>query len=69
MKDSSKILLGFVAGVAAGIGIYALGQSDTGKKWVKKAKNSADKWKHKVEELVHKQKKVASDLADNAAAN
>lgn len=69
MKDNSKMLLGFMAGVAAGIGVYALTQSEGGKKWVKKAKNSADKWKHKVDDLIHRQKKAAEDLADNVTAN
>ena len=54
MKDSSKLLLGFMAGVAAGIGLYALSQSEQGQELLKKAKDQADDLASKAKDLYDK---------------
>lgn len=63
---SKKVLLGFIAGVAAGVGIYALLQSEEGQKWVQSAKDTAGKWKEEIDDLLKKGKEMASDAADTA---
>jgi hypothetical protein len=63
MKDSSKVLLGFAAGVAAGVGLYALSQTEKGQEIIKDVSKKVDHIKKDVEGLVSKGKHLAEDLA------
>jgi hypothetical protein len=67
MSKNSKVLLGFIAGVAAGVGIYALLQSEEGQKWIQTAKDTAGKWKEEIDDLLKKGKEMAGDAAEAAA--
>lgn len=66
MKGNSKILVGFIAGVAAGVGAYALLKSEKGQELVEEIKDVASKWKSEIDDLLHKGKKAAEDIADEA---
>lgn len=63
----NKLLIGFVAGVAAGAGIYALLKSEKGQELVGEIKDVASKWKDEIDSLIHKGKKTAEDVAEEAA--
>jgi len=65
MKDSSKLLLGFMAGVAAGVGIYALAQTDEGKDILKKAKKQADELAKNAKDLVDKAKQKVNSAQED----
>jgi gas vesicle protein len=67
MKGSSKVLVGFIAGVAAGAGIYALLKSEKGQELVNEIKDVASKWKEEIDGLLQKGKDVAEDVAEEAA--
>jgi hypothetical protein len=56
MKGSSKALLGFLAGVAAGAGLYAFLKSDEGKAFKEKMKNAAGDLKDELATLAKKGK-------------
>jgi hypothetical protein len=56
MKGSTKTLLGFLAGVAAGAGLYAFLKSDEGKAFKEKMKNAAGDLKDELATLAKKGK-------------
>ena len=64
MKDSSKLLLGFMAGVAAGVGIYALAQTEQGKDLLKKASKQADDLAKNAKDLLDKAKQTVSNAKE-----
>ncbi|HMP94245.1 MAG TPA: YtxH domain-containing protein [Phnomibacter sp.] len=70
MSDNKKLLLGFAAGVAAGVGIYAFSQTRQGKEMVKKAKRKLRSMQTQMEDLAEKGKEAMDNLkgkyADNA---
>lgn len=63
MKDSTKVLLGFAAGVAAGVGLYALSQTDKGKEIMKDVGQKAVQLKKEMEDFVHRGKDLAGEMA------
>ena len=54
MKKSTQTLLGFLAGAAAGIGIYAFLQSEQGKEWWQKMKDKSGDFKDSLSDLAQK---------------
>lgn len=65
MKDSSKVLLGFVAGVAAAAGIYALAKSEKGQQLIEEIKDTASQWKEELDSLLRKGKKAAEETEED----
>lgn len=59
MKASTKVLLGIAAGMAAGLGLYALSQTEQGKQILKKAKDEADGLAQKAKDLMDKARREA----------
>lgn len=59
MKNSNKLLLGFLAGAAAGAGLYALLKSNKGQEIIGKVKTKAGQWRHDMEDLLHRHKQTA----------
>ena len=64
MSKNSKLILWIAAGVAVGVGIYALLQTDEGKKMMNSAKDMAGKWKGEIKDLLNKGKKLADDAEE-----
>jgi hypothetical protein len=62
MKNSTKVLLGFAAGVAAGAGLYYLSQTEKGKGIINDIGRRADGLKKGVGDMVDKGKHMAEDL-------
>lgn len=63
MKDSTKTLLGFAAGVAVGVGAYAFAKSETGKKLAKEVGKKVDDLGHEVRNALSKGKNYAGEMA------
>ncbi len=63
MKDSTKVLLGFAAGVAATVGLQYLAKTEKGQKVMHDLGERADGFKKGVGNLVEKGKHMAEDLA------
>lgn len=63
MKDSTKTLLGFAAGVAVGAGLYYLAKTEKGQKVINDIGRRADGLKKGVGDFVEKGKHMAEDLA------
>jgi hypothetical protein len=63
MKNSTKVLLGFAAGVAAGAGLYYLSQTEKGKEIVNDINRRAEGLKKGMGDIVDKGKHMAEDLA------
>jgi hypothetical protein len=63
MKDSTKVLLGFAAGVAATIGIQYLAKTEKGQKVIHDLGARAEGLKKGVGDFVEKGKHMAEDLA------
>ncbi len=59
MKRSEKTLLGFLAGVVVGAGIYAFLNSPEGQAWIKRMKKQVGEWKEDFEDLVKQEKEMA----------
>lgn len=69
MKGSSKTLLGFLAGIAAGVGLYAFLKSDEGKAFKEKVKNAAGDLKDELATLANKGKQKMEEWeASNSSA-
>jgi len=64
MSKNSKLILGIAAGVAVGVGIYALLQTEEGKKIMNSAKDMAGKWTDDLKDLLNKGKKMADDAEE-----
>jgi len=62
MKNTTKVLLGFAAGVAAGAGLYYLSQTPKGKEIVNDINRRAEGVKKGVGNMVDKGKHMAEDL-------
>jgi len=60
--DNKKMVFGFLAGVAAGVGLYAFLKSDQGKAVLDDAKATAEEWQKEFETLLAKGKTMAEDL-------
>jgi hypothetical protein len=54
MKKSTQTLLGFLAGAAVGVGIYAFLQSEQGKAWLQKMKDTSGDLKDNLSDLAQK---------------
>lgn len=67
MSKNSKIVLGIAAGVAVGVGIYALLQTEEGKKFMETAKEKAGQWKDDIADLIKKGREMAPDPAADEA--
>jgi hypothetical protein len=63
MKDSTKILLGFAAGVAAAVGVQYLAKTEKGQKVFHDLGERAEGLKKGMGEFVEKGKHMAEDLA------
>jgi len=63
MKDSTKTLLGFAAGVAVGAAALALAKSEKGQKVIKGVSKKLDVIGEDVKHIVEKGKHAAEDLA------
>ena len=63
----SKILLGFLAGAAAGAAVYAFLRSDTGKKVAQDLKDTAGKWQKEMQDMLKKGKQMADDFGKETA--
>ena len=68
MTGNSKLLLGFAAGIAAGIGVYAFLRTEKGQKVVQQLRKKADDLKVDMDALAEKGKKMADDLKNKYAA-
>ena len=62
MKNTTKVLLGFAAGVAAGAGLYYLSQTEKGKEIVNDLGRRAEGLKKGMGDMVDKGKHMAEDL-------
>lgn len=62
MKNSTKVLLGFAAGVAAGAGLYYLSQTEKGKEIVSDINRRAEGLKKGMSDMVDRGKHYAEDL-------
>ena len=80
MTSNQKTMMGFLAGIAAGVGIYAFLQSETGRELLGDLKDKAEGWKDDVTDMVDKGKakanewagrgkQMATDVADKAREN
>ena len=63
MSDK-KLLVGFLAGLATGLSMYAFLKSEKGREVVEAAKDKAGKWQHDLEGMMEKGKKMAGDFKD-----
>ncbi len=63
MKDSTKTLLGFAAGIAVGASAYALSKTDKGQKVIKSVSKKVDDISKDVKGLIEKGKVAAEDLS------
>lgn len=63
MKDSTKTLLGFAAGVAVGVGAYAFAKSEKGQKMMKDVGKKMDDLGHEVRNALTKGKNYAGEMA------
>jgi hypothetical protein len=63
MKDSTKVLLGFAAGVATAASLYALAKTEKGQEIVHDLERRTDGLKKGMGDLVEKGKHMAEDLA------
>lgn len=63
MKDSTKVLLGFAAGVAAAAGLYAITKTEKGQEVMNDLGKKVDHLKKDMEGVVEKGKHFAEDLA------
>lgn len=61
MKGSTKTLLGFLAGVAAGVGVYAFLKSKEGQAFKEKLKNAAGDLKDELANLAEKGKQKMNE--------
>ncbi len=61
MKGSTKTLLGFLAGAAAGAGLYAFLKSEEGKAFKEKIKNAAGDLKDELANLAEKGKQKMNE--------
>lgn len=64
MKDTTKVLLGFVAGFAAAAGLYALMHTEKGKKITADLNNKAAGLKKDLDLLMEKGKAVAGEISN-----
>ena len=64
MSGNSKLLLGFAAGIAAGVGIYALLKTEKGQKIVTELKKKASDLKTEMEGLAAKGKGMAENMKE-----
>jgi hypothetical protein len=62
MNDNAKMLLGFAAGVAAGIGLYAFLQSDKGKEMLHDLQDKMDDLKDGMADLAEQGRKAAENM-------
>jgi uncharacterized protein HemX len=62
MSGNSKLLLGFAAGLAAGLGLYAFLKSEKGQQTLSQLKRKANDLKEDMEALTEKGKQMAEDL-------
>lgn len=62
MKDSTKTLLGFAAGVAVGAGMYAFAKSEKGQKLMKEVGKKMDDLGKEVRTAITKGKHYAEDM-------
>lgn len=62
MKDSTKVLIGFAAGVAAVIGVQYLAKTEKGKKVINDLGERAEGFKKGMGDIVEKGKHMAEDL-------
>lgn len=63
MKDTTKVFLGFAAGVAVTAGLVALSKTEKGQEVISDLEKRAKKLKKGMDEMVDKGKHVAEDLA------
>jgi gas vesicle protein len=63
MKDSTKTLLGFAAGVAVGAAALSLAKTEKGQKAIKGVSKKLDVIGEDVKHMVEKGKHAAEDLA------
>ena len=63
MKDTTKVLLGFAAGVAVTAGLVALSRTEKGKEIVHDLERRTEGLKKGMNDLVEKGKHMAEDLA------
>jgi uncharacterized protein YoxC len=63
MKNTTKVLLGFAAGIAAAAGLYALSKTEKGQEVLHDLGKKVDHLKKDVDGLVEKGKHLADDLA------
>jgi hypothetical protein len=69
MKGSTKTLLGFLAGVAAGVGVYAFLKSKEGQALKEKIKDAAGDLKDELANLAEKGKQKMDEWdAENKTA-
>ena len=65
MNNNAKMWLGFMAGLAAGIGVYAFLQSERGKEMVNDLKEKLDDLKDDVADMMDKGRKTAQDMKES----
>jgi hypothetical protein len=63
MKDTTKVLLGFAAGITAAAGLYALARTEKGQQVMNDLGKKVDHLKKDMEGMVEKGKHMADDLA------
>jgi uncharacterized protein YoxC len=63
MKDTTKVLLGFAAGITAAAGLYALARTEKGQQVMNDLSKKVDHLKKDMEGVVEKGKHLAEDLA------
>lgn len=64
MKDSTKVLLGFAAGIAVSAGLFAASRTDKGKKVTRDLGRRAASFKRELDELVEKGRETADQIAE-----
>jgi hypothetical protein len=64
MKDTTKVLIGFAAGLAAAAGLYALMRTEKGKKITADLGTRAAGLKKDLDQLMEKGRAAAGDMAD-----
>jgi hypothetical protein len=64
MKDTTKVLIGFAAGLAAAAGLYALMRTEKGKKITADLGNKAAGLKKDLDRLVEKGRAAAGEMTD-----